>query len=490
LIIKALQIYSIKMLEIVKKTCCQTLGDSRIVRLNAPFLVWKVNGFHLETSQTNKPNNRRRNMKVEKWTLGLAASGLISLSPALLAQTAAPAPSPLGQQTPVLTALSATTISGYVDTSAVWNPGTGNANPAPYAFNAGKQDGFNLDSVDIKIARPLQETGWSAGYTAEISYGPDAKAIDAGAYPIRQAYVELNMPVGNGIDWKLGRIDDILGYESSDSYKNPNFTRSYGKTVEPTELTGLLASYKFCDAFSAQLGVADTVETDPFSANARIGAESKKAYVGAATLTAPDSWGSFKGSTLYAGYEWGQGAQNAPDAAATPIGAQARRELYVGTTINTPIKDFTVGFAYDNVEHLDGYYAGIDRDAGFFASYAGYASYKLTDKLTLNGRFEYADGASLGYLADAANGIPATTIGGVAGVAVPNPMNKVLAATGTLQYDLWENVVSRLEVRWDHDASGRESTDGSSAAFGGTGAGAVPDKLNEIMIAANVIYKF
>ena len=64
----------------------------------------------------------------------------------------------------MLTALSATTISGYVDTSAVWNPGTGNANPAPYAFNAGKQDGFNLDAVDVKIAKPQDETGWSAGY--------------------------------------------------------------------------------------------------------------------------------------------------------------------------------------------------------------------------------------------------------------------------------------------------------------------------------------
>src|SRR5271157_4753089 len=100
-------------------------------------------------------------MKIEKWTLGLAASGLITLSPALLAQTPAAAP----QQVPVLTALSATTISGYVDTSAVWNPGTGNANPAPYAFNAGKQDGFNVDAVDIKISKPQDESGWSAGYT-------------------------------------------------------------------------------------------------------------------------------------------------------------------------------------------------------------------------------------------------------------------------------------------------------------------------------------
>lgn len=71
-------------------------------------------------------------------------------------------------------------------------------------------------------------------------------------------------------------------------------------------------------------------------------------------------------------------------------------------------------------------------------------------------------------------------------------MQSVLGLTGTLQYDLWANVITRLEIRWDHDASGREAVDGSSAAFGGTGAlgAALPDKKNEVMIAANVIYKF
>src|SRR5580658_4324979 len=100
-------------------------------------------------------------MKLEKWTLGLAAVGLVNLSPALVAQT----PAPL---VPVQTALSATTISGYVDTSAVWNPGTGNAIPAPYAFNAGKQDGFNLDAVDVRRERGLDDSQWSAGYVLEL----------------------------------------------------------------------------------------------------------------------------------------------------------------------------------------------------------------------------------------------------------------------------------------------------------------------------------
>ena len=60
---------------------------------------------------------------------------------------------------------------------------------------------------------------------------------------------------------------------------------------------------------------------------------------------------------------------------------------------------------------------------------------------------------------------------------------RVLALTGTLQYDLWENVISRLEVRWDHSASGNKLF-GANDAFGN------PTKKNDVMIAANLIYKF
>ncbi len=283
-------------------------------------------------------------MKIEKWTLGLAAAGLVSLSPGLLAQTPAPTTVPL------MTALSATTISGYVDTSAVWNPGTGNANPAPYAFNKGKQDGFNLDALDIKIAKDLDETQWSAGYVAELSYGPDAQAIDSGAYPIRQAYVELRLPVGNGIDLKLGRWDNIIGYESSDAYKNPNWSRSYGYSFEPTEHTGLLASYKFNDSINLQAGVADTINTLNVNSRSDFSSpviESHKSFVSLLTLTAPDSWGSWKGSSLYAGFDYGAGNHggsvitgvNPVTGAATFGTGQDRTEWYVGATVNTPIKD-------------------------------------------------------------------------------------------------------------------------------------------------------
>ena len=79
-------------------------------------------------------------MKLNPWTFGLIGAGLVSL-PAVTQADEKPAPS-------VMTALSATALSGYVDTSAQWNFGTGNGALPPYAFGGpSKADGFNLNVV-------------------------------------------------------------------------------------------------------------------------------------------------------------------------------------------------------------------------------------------------------------------------------------------------------------------------------------------------------
>jgi long-subunit fatty acid transport protein len=49
--------------------------------------------------------------------------------------------------------------------------------------------------------------------------------------------------------------------------------------------------------------------------------------------------------------------------------------------------------------------------------------------------------------------------------------------TLTAQYDLWENVISRAELRWDHS---------ETPVFGQP---TNPQK-NAVMLAANIIYKF
>src|SRR5947208_15793403 len=155
-------------------------------------------------------------MKFNQWTLALAAGGVVSLASAVRADE-----KPMSQ---VLTAVSTTTLSGYVSTSAIWKPGTSNAGIPGRAFDApaSKHDGFNLDVVSLTLAKPLGEDGWAAGYTAQLWFGPDAVGFNTSApnlagaggdLAVKQAYVELRAPIGNGIDFRLGHFNYIGCYD-------------------------------------------------------------------------------------------------------------------------------------------------------------------------------------------------------------------------------------------------------------------------------------
>jgi len=401
-------------------------------------------------------------MKLNKWTLGLMAAGLVSLT--VNAEEKA-------VTTPLLTALSSTTISGYVDTSAEWNPGSGNANPAPFSFNAGKQDGFNLDSVLLSIAKPLEEGQWSAGYNLDLMFGPDSVPT-TGDVAVRQAFVTLRAPVGNGLDVSIGRWDAIIGYEASDSYKNPNFTRSYAYTITPTEHDGVLAAYRFNDMISAKFGVANTANTGGINARNGNGfggtaTESQKAYMASIGLTAPDSTGFLKGSTLNLGVVHG------PTAGAAIAGVRPQTtDLSISGSIMTPLEGLRLGAAFDEIfDASSATVAGAKLPHTYVAG--AYVSFKPApdSKLSLHARGEYYHGAAA---------LLAATPAQLA--AAPSGKEHIWSATGTIQYDLWQNVLSRLEVRWDHADSGR--------AFGGKGFAAAPTKKNDVIVAANVVYKF
>jgi hypothetical protein len=434
-------------------------------------------------------------MKLNKWTVALAAVGAVSLASAAKAEEKA---------SPVLTALSTTTLSGYVDTSAEWNFGTGNTFMPPYKFGGtSKADGFNLDVVQIRIEKPLDETEWAAGYRVDLWAGPDANTLGTQStlssgssdFAIRQAYVNLRTPIGNGLEWKMGVFDSIIGYESVEAPLDPNFTRSYGHSIEPQTETGLLASYRFCPEFSASVGVANTMNSainsraqagstgmvggifgsffpsgpSPLAApgdNAK--AESYKSYMGSVAITAPDSMGFLAGSTLYGGVV--SGFDNS--VVGTGVGLP-HYNAYVGATIATPVKALKLGVAFDELDVASTFNTSnpgstIPNGTRINASIwtvAGYASYQLTEKMSLHGRCEYAD------------------------ARIDEPVSadaQILATTVTLQYDLWKNVLSRLEFRWDHSLNDQN-------IFGGTGTLADtsgPDRDNAYMLALNVIYKF
>ncbi|HVM49002.1 MAG TPA: outer membrane beta-barrel protein [Candidatus Acidoferrum sp.] len=411
-------------------------------------------------------------MKFNKWTVALAAAGVVSLTTAAMAEE---------KPSSVLTALSGTTISGTVDTSMEWNPGAGAYNVPPYKFNSPSMaNGFNLDVVQLTIEKPLDETDWAAGYRADLWFGPYANQLGtqsilssgASDFAIRQAYVALRAPIGNGLDFKVGVFDSIIGYESVDASKDPNFTRSYGHTIEPQTETGVLMSYRFCDFFSASAGVANTIGPQinqrsfitplgvPPVAYAK-GPDSAgyEAWMGSVALTAPDSWGFLGGSTLYGGGVNGYNAMNyrvAPlGVGKSPFPGANVTSWYVGSTIATPLKALRLGAAWDWLD--------IHQWPGRTWAIGGYASFQATEKLSFHARAEYLD--------DSAHFL------------FPAPTSHVLDLTATVQYDLWKNVITRVEFRWDHSLN-------DSAAFGGTSAVSGPTLDNAYMLGANIIYRF
>jgi hypothetical protein len=416
-------------------------------------------------------------MKFNKWTVGLAAIGVVSLASAARADE---------KMSPVQTALSNTTLSGYVDVSAQWNLGQQNGlygvvgNTPGYAYGGiNKADGFNLNAVDIALDKPQDESPWAAGYHVELMAGPDnptslgvgtvagvntgpiVKQISSPLVGLRQAYITLRTPVGNGIDWKVGVFDTIIGYESTSSPLNPNYTRSYGYSIEPTTHTGILASYKVGDVLTLTAGVADgsNIGTIVQPINGRAAYETQKAYMGAIALTAPDSWGAMKGATLNLGIINSVDSNWVGANTGGLLNTFGTTSLYAGLVLPTPSSALKFGASFDYVELHNKTAANPGCDSTW--NVAVYGNIQATDKLSFNARAEYLDDSDAGLI----YGTQAEEI------------------TLTTQYNLWANVLSRVEFRWDHVEHNKAFDQTTHTSF-------APNKANAFMLAFNVIYQF
>jgi hypothetical protein len=398
-------------------------------------------------------------MKFNKWTLGLAAVGVVSLTSAARAD----------ETNMLMTANSSTTISGYVDVAAQFTPQSTGTTPNYYYGQSGNS--INLNVVDIAIDHPEAATPWAAGYHVEFFVGPVGTAMGLNN-DIRQAYITLNTPVGNGLDWKIGIFDTIVGYESTTSGNNPNYTKSYGYNMEPTTHTGILATYMINSIATVVAGVADDAYTGAGVYNVgTTGTGGTQLYhpsvMGGVTLTAPDSFGWAKGATLSADIinSSGNTAQNPPGTPgyANTGNGNGATTYYGGITLPTPIAALKFGASFD-------YLNARDVSGNEWAA-AVYSTYQFTDKLSLNLRAEYFEGKPL--VNSGAYAPYPTTV-----VPYNNDAQEV---TATIQYALWANVLTRLEVRWDHS---------NGTGFGYTVPGSGSTQQNAFLLAAQAIYTF
>jgi len=348
-------------------------------------------------------------------------------------------------------------------------------------FDGGdKQDGFNLNAIKLSLEKPLDEGQWSAGYKVDLIFGPDANyytsQLNGGGAPntsdfsVKQAYVTLRAPVGNGLDIKMGVFDTLIGYEVFESVNNPNFSRSYGYAIEPTHHTGLLLSYKVADWLSVSGGVAngwtgpvnDKIQSTAGVAQADSW-ESRKAFLGMLTITLPESTGGVAGSAIYLGIVHGENTGTL-GGGLTP----ETTSYYAGLTLNTPIKALTFGASFDYRQ--DG--PALLTPSGDAWAAAGYVSFQATEKLKLNARADYIHGEDGTLFATGQFDSNGKVVGNF------GQANSLGSLTATLDYSLWANVVTRGEVRWDHSFN-------SERPFGATDL----DK-DAVTLTANLVYKF
>ena len=401
-------------------------------------------------------------MKMNKWTMGLAAAGVVSLASTAQAE-----------ENSVLTALSSTVISGNVEASYVGGFSTNN--------NLYSDGAFEANGASISIGSPLGEGDYTAGYNVELLFGERASAFagysregagvdspSADNFLLKNANIGLNLPFGNGVDLTVGLFDTIVGYEVEASGANPNVMRSYGYQIEPFTHTGVLASTSLTDGVSVHLGLTNGFDSTGGTHNDNLDAHAQLGYLAALDLTAPDSLGFLGGSTAYIGFVGGNNEGNAVESGSSIKYGEDDELFYVGLSLNTPIENLSLGLAYDDRQYADDRVGGLSE-----ADAVGlYAVYQLSDSLSIAARYD-------------------TVNLDVEGGGEDN----VEMATLTLDYQVWENVLTRLEFGWESGAGpiGTAGSDSigrladSNRSEDGTRTSAINDSS---YFALNFFYQF
>ena len=382
-------------------------------------------------------------MKMNKWTVGLAAAGVVSLASTAQAE-----------ENSVLTALSSTVISGSVEASYVGGFSASN--------NMHNDGGFEANGASLDIGSPLGEGDYSASYNVGLLFGNRAGAFagDDSTQHLKTANIGMNLPFGNGVDLTLGLFDTTVGYEVEASASNPNVMRSFGYAQEPLTHTGLLAATSLTDGLSVSFALTNGFD----SSNGDNDGAGQLGYVLGAELAVPDSLGFLGGSTLYVGYVNGNddGNQHTWDDASTAdvdesgYNGDDNTLLYIGASVNTPIEGVAIGVAYDDRvwETANG---RTESD-----SVALYATYSLSEDASLSVRYDSGT-IEFGGQEDSFDNLALT-----------------------LDYSIWENVLTRFEMGWESGvgALGHQAASQFRNVYDGGPAG------NSSYFALNAFYSF
>lgn len=135
-----------------------------------------------------------------------------------------------------VSSMSEISISGFVQASYFYNTRDPDDRASDgYLWNT-THNSFSINKVKLTLAsRPVERSGesWDAGFRVSMMWGEDAPVLNTGGErqgleDLREAYVELNAPIGTGLNIKAGQLISLLNFESGDGgAANPNFSQGY-----------------------------------------------------------------------------------------------------------------------------------------------------------------------------------------------------------------------------------------------------------------------
>lgn len=407
----------------------------------------------------------------------------------------------------VETAQKGITLSGYVDTSYTYQFASkgqyGNTSAQPSSEAVGRQfdtdnNDFNINAVKIALEKALPDKNeWAAGFRIDAMYGEDAKILGAtdpatgdgtsGVY-LEQALVKFRVPVGNGLDFYAGKFVTFLGYEVIESPANLNFSRGLLFTnAIPLTHTGVYADYKFNDTFEAKFGIVDGWNSSDSPTVAATASNSNfgnigKAITGQLNITAPGKNANICQSFIYS-------PEGEPGTYANPSGLPGTQDggpLVVydiwGNWNPTFVKDnalllgFNIDLGYNGASgRTDAAPAFVYRpsDSNTWWGIALYSKYQFNKVFSLAGRLEYLHEDSARFPHYAFTGATANT--GATGFNGQYPAENDWSATLTASFNIWDNLLTRVEYRFDQFNPG--TADGVHSA-------------NQNEISVNAVYSF
>ena len=420
----------------------------------------------------------------------------------------------------VETAQKGITLSGYVDVSYTEQfggrgTGFGPSQAQGHAFDVNNNN-FNVQAVKIALEKALPDKNeWAAGFRIDTIYGADARELgdtglgqeggsfaldNSSGFALEQALVKFRIPVGNGLDIYAGKFVTFLGYEVIESPANLNFSRGLLFTnAIPLTNTGVYADYKFNDTFEAKFGVVDGWNNSVSPGELGNGGQTDaandypfggKAITGQLNITAPGKNANIAQSFIYS-------PSGEPNSGTVGTGID-NGPVFVydiwGNWNPTFVKDsaltlgFNVDFGYNGASgepftdspgfnNGSGLADGNSPDTNTWYGVALYASYKVNKVITLSARGE--------YLHEDSGSFPKFDVG-QGGAEFQNVDD--FSETLTASFAIWDNLLTRVEYRYDHVVSGTTTPGNETDRGSGPDNVATYQDQNEISLEA--VYSF